>query len=157
MNTPWRTLLVATGFATLVTGVQAQMHSPMVDRSEMFEMHRSNPARMEARLIRDLDALKRKLHLTPTQEAAWTNFAAAMKPPMTALMPFPDRSDMDKLTTPERIDKMKQLRTQHQETMKPFMDQRDEAIKTFYAALDAQQKKIFDAAHTDMRHNLMNY
>lgn len=157
MKTPWNSLLAGTSFAIFAASTQAQMHSPMVDHSEMSAMHSSNPARMEARLNRHLNTLKRKLHLTPTQEAAWTNFAAAMKPPMTALMPFPDRREMDKLSTPERIEKMKQLRAQHQETMKPFMDQRDEAIKTFYAALDAQQKKTFDAAHADMRHSPMHY
>lgn len=150
MKTPWKTLLIVAGLAALGAGAQAQMHSAMDDHDGMFEMHHMTPARMEARITRHLSELKSKLHISASQEPAWTAFAAAMKPPATTLMPFPDRAEMEKLSTPERIDKMKQIRTQHQEAMKPFMDQRDEAIKTFYAALDTAQKKTFDAEHAHM-------
>ncbi len=150
MKTPWKTLLVVSSLAALGAGAQAQMYSSMDGHAGMFETGPMNPAHMEERMNHHLGELKRKLHINASQEPAWTAFTIAMKPPAAALMPFPDRAEMEKLTTPERIDKMKQLRAQHQELIKPFMDQRDDAIKTFYAALDAQQKKIFDTEHAHM-------
>jgi len=153
MKTPWKTLLIAGSLAAFGLGAVAQMGHPMDEHAGMFEMHHGHtitPQRMEARINKHLTELKGKLHITASQEPAWAAFTAAMKPPITMLAAMPDRAEMDKLTTPERIDKMKQLRTQHQEAMKPYMDQRDEAIKTFYAALDAQQKKTFDAEHSRM-------
>lgn len=122
----------------------------MDDHAGLADMHHMNPAHMEVRINHYLGELKHKLHIGGSQETAWTAFTTAMKPPLAALTPFPDRAEMEKLTTPERIDKMKRIRTQHQEAMKPFMDQRDEAVKTFYATLDAAQKKTFDAEHAHM-------
>ena len=134
-------------------GASAQMGYPMDGHEGMFGMHHGqtfSPERMQARVTKHLEELKRKLHITASQEPAWATYTAAMKPPATMPMAMPERAELDKLTTPERIDKMRQLRSQHQEVMKPFMDQRDEAIKTFYATLDATQKKTFDAEHTHM-------
>ena len=131
----------------------AQMGYPMDGHESMFGMHHgqtSSPERMQARVTKHLKELKRKLHITASQESAWASFTAAMKPAGTLPIAMPDRAELDKLTTPERIDKMRELRTQHQEAMKPFMNQRDEAIKTFYATLDAAQKKTFDAEHGQM-------
>ena len=70
-----------------------------------------------------------------------------MKPPARLDTRYPDRAEMDKLTTPERIDKMRALRTEHMTAMNAAMDKREEATKTFYAALNAEQKKVFDAEH----------
>ena len=75
---------------------------------------------------------------TPAQEGAWNAWTAAMKPP--ANLQRPNREEMAKLTTPERIDRMRQLRTQRQAEM----DKRADATKSFYAALNADQKKVFD-------------
>lgn len=153
MKTPWKTLFVAGSLAAFGLGAMAQMGHPMDGHEGMFAMHHGqhlSPERMQAQVTKHLEELKRKLHITASQEPAWASFTAAMKPPSTMPMALPDRAELDKLTTPERIDKMRQLRTQHQETMKPFMDQRDEAIKTFYASLDAAQKKTFDTEHAHM-------
>jgi len=150
MKTPWKTLLVAGSLAAFGLAAMAQMGPHMDGHESVFGMHHgqaTTPERMQARMAKHLAELKRKLHITASQEPAWAAFASAMKPPAAMLTAMPDRAEMEKLTTPERIDKMKQLRTQHQEAMKPFMDQRDEAVKTFYAALDAQQKKTFDTEH----------
>jgi hypothetical protein len=155
MKTPWKTLFVAGSLAAFGLGAVAQMGHPMNDHAGMFDMHREHamtPQRMEARMTKHLAELKRKLHITASQEPAWTAFTTAMKSPAAMAMTPPDRTEMAKLSTPERIDKMKQLRTQHHEAMQPYMDQRDEAIKTFYGVLDAQQKKTFDAEHTAMMH-----
>ena len=114
-------------------------------------MHgRMDPAKMEAMVAKHLADLKTKLKITPAQEGAWTTFAAAMKPPARMEHTRPDPAEMEKLTTPERIDKMRALRTQRMTEMQAQRDKREEATKTFYATLDADQKKVLDAAHTKM-------
>lgn len=158
MKTPWKNLLIVASLALVGVGALAQKHSAIGEHAGMFDMHHMGSTHMEERVNRHLNELKRKLHIKASQEPAWTTFGTAMKPPTAALMPSPDRAEMEKLTTPERIDKLRQLRTQHHEAMKPFMDQRDEAIKTFYATLDSAQKKTFDAEHSHMmRRGPMNY
>ena len=160
MKTPWKTLLVAGSLTACGLAAMAQMGPPMDDHAGMFEMHREHgmtPEHMQARITKHLSELKRKLHITASQEPAWATFTAAMKPPAHVALVPPERAELEKLSTPERIDKMKQLRTQHQEAMKPWMDQRDDAIKTIYGALDASQKKTFDAEHAAMMHRGANH
>ena len=76
---------------------------------------------------------------TPDEEAGWNNYNETMKPPANAK--WPDRDEMDKLSTPERLDKMRELRKQRDDAM----DRREAATRTFYAKLTAEQKKSFDA------------
>lgn len=99
-------------------------------------------ARMQERrkdhMARHAADLKAKLKLTPEQENAWKDYAAAMKPP--AQPPRPNRGEIDKLSTPERLDKMRELRKQREAEF----DKRDAATRTFYGTLSAEQKKIFD-------------
>lgn len=109
-----------------------------------------DPAKMEAMIAKRHAALKAKLKITAEQEAAWTTFAAAMKPPSAMTHKRPDRAELDKLSTPERIDKMRALRTERMAAMNAEMDKRDEAVKAFYATLNAEQKKVFDAEHARM-------
>ena len=90
-------------------------------------------------------ALKAQLKLTAAQEAAWTAFVDAHKPPAGMMDRQAAMADMAKLTTPERIDKMKELRAQHMGEMTAAMDKRAEATKTFYAVLTPEQQKVFDA------------
>ncbi len=96
--------------------------------------------RAEMRAKRQAD-LKAQLKIEASQEAAWSAFTASMTPPAGAR---PDRAamhaEMQKLTTPERIDKMKALHAQRDAEM----SKRADAAKTFYAALNADQKKVFD-------------
>lgn len=98
-----------------------------------------DPAKMAERMAKRQAELKQKLAITPAQEGAWTAWTASMKPP--ANLQRPNREEMAKLTTPERIDRMRQMRAQRQAEM----DKRADATKTFYAALNADQKKVFDA------------
>lgn len=116
---------------------------------------RMDPAKREAMVAKRQAELKAKLKITAEQEGAWTSFTTAMKPP--ARMDHhkrPDRAEWDKLTTPERIDKMRVLRTQHMGERTVAMDQRADATKAFYAALNADQKKVFDAEFARMgRHH----
>lgn len=114
--------------ASGMPGPGGGMRGPMMD-----------PARMQQRHEQRMAALKQALQLTPAQEGAWSTFAGAMRPPQ---MPAKaDREAMAKLTTPERIERMKAMRQQRQAEM----DRRADATLTFYAALDAEQKKRFDA------------
>mgnify|MGYP000854560300 FL=1 len=124
--------------------------SPMQPGGKMGMRASRDPARMEAMMAKRHADLKAKLKLTAEQEGAWTTFTAAMKPPARLDTKYPDRAEMDKLTTPERIDKMRALRSEHMTAMNAAMDKREEATKAFYAALNAEQKKVFDAEHARM-------
>ena len=105
-----------------------------------------DPARMQARMEKRQAALKAELKLTPAQEAAWTTFTAALKPPADLLAKRPDFAELAKLSTPQRIDQMKALHTQRQSEMNAVMEKRGEATKVFYATLAPEQQKVFDAA-----------
>jgi Spy/CpxP family protein refolding chaperone len=110
---------------------------------------RHDPARMQARFAQRQAALKAKLKITPAQEGAWSSYSAAMQPPARSGANRPDRAalraELEKLSTPERIDRMRTLRSQRMSEMSAAMDKRGEAIKTFYAALNPEQKKVFDS------------
>jgi hypothetical protein len=98
-----------------------------------------DPAKMQERMAKRQAELKQKLAITPQQEPAWNTWTAAMKPP--ANLQRPNREEIAKLSTPERIDRMRALRTARMAEM----DKRADATKAFYAALNADQKKVFDA------------
>ena len=109
-------------------------------------MGKMDPAKLQAMMDKRHAALKAELKITPAQEAAWTSFTDAHKPPAGMMdKQRPAMADVAKLTTPERIDKMKELRTQHMAEMTAAMDKRAEATKAFYAALTPEQQKTFDA------------
>lgn len=113
-------------------------------------MGHRDPAKMEQMHAKRLADLKAKLKITATQEAAWSSFAEAMKPPMGMVGKRPDRAEMDKLSTPERLDKMRALHKEHMAAMDAAMDKRSEATKALYAALTPAQQKIMDAEHARM-------
>ncbi len=109
-------------------------------------MGHHDPAKMQARIAQHQVDLKAKLKLTPAEESAWTTYIASMQPRAHGARPTPEqRAEFDKLTTPERVDKMRALRTQRMAEMSHAMDKRGDATKTFYAALNAEQKKVFDS------------
>jgi hypothetical protein len=97
-------------------------------------------ARMQERMQRRMEGLKRILQITPAQEGAWNTWAAAMKPSAQMMQMRGQRHELERLTTPERIDRMRQLRTQRNAEM----DRRADATKTFYAQLTPAQQKAFD-------------
>ncbi len=113
-------------------------------RQDMREGGRegASPERMQQHMARRHADLKAKLKIEPSQEAAWTTFTEAMKPPAdmhkrrTAI-----RDELQKLSSPERIDRMRALRTERQAAV----DKRGDAVKTFYATLNPEQKKVFDS------------
>jgi hypothetical protein len=150
MKTVFKSLLLATALAGAGAGVFAQSGNAMDNHGDMMgkaHMYHMDPAKMEAQINRHLSELKAKLKLAASQESAWSTFAAAMKPDFAQMPARPDRAELEKMTTPERIDKMRALRAEHMTHMNTEMDRRDDAVKSFYAALNAEQKKIFDSEH----------
>lgn len=141
------TAIAAAGFSASAQAMMGGSHGPM---GEMGHKGQRDPARMEQMMARHLDTLKAALKLSPAQEAAWTTFAASMKPAKGAMPKRPDMAELQKLPTPERLDKMSELHKQHRTEMDAAMAQRNEAIKTFYASLSPEQKKTFDADHARM-------
>lgn len=121
---------------------QGGMHGGM----EGAPMGNMNPAKMQARMDQRAAALKAQLKLSPAQEAAWTTFTAAMKPPAAMMANRPDHAALATLPTPERIDKMKAFHTQRMADMSAAMSQRGEAAKAFYAVLTPEQQKVFDVS-----------
>ncbi len=100
-----------------------------------------DPAKMQQMMEKRQADLKATLKIQPAQEAAWTAFTAAHKPPAgMAQRRDAMRASMEKLSTPERIDHMKAMRAQRDAEM----DKRAQATKDFYAVLTPEQKKTFD-------------
>ena len=123
-----------TGLTLAQTAPEAKTSGPRAER--MDKMH----AKMGERHAKHLADLKGKLRLEAGQESAWAAFEQSMQMPGKP-MARPDRAAMDKLTTPERIDQMQAHKAQRDADMQRHAD----ATKTFYAALNASQKKVFDA------------
>lgn len=150
-------LLACAGFATSAqtTAADAAQTPAMAasgakHRAMGMQHGKHDPAKREAMFAKRSAELKTKLKITADQESAWTSFTTAMKPAARMDHQRMDRSEMEKLTTPERIDKMRAMHTQHMTERTAAMDKRSEATKTLYAALNADQKKTFDAMHANM-------
>lgn len=94
--------------------------------------------RWQQRMARHAAELKAELKLSAEQEAAWASYLAALKPPADGAPP--QRIDFSKLSTPERLDRMRELRQQRDAAF----ERHEAATRGFYAALNAEQRKIFD-------------
>jgi L-lactate utilization protein LutC len=131
--------LVAASFLLgLSTAALAQTASPTnTSASERFEKPHGHPAHKHGHHLSDLKA---KLKLTTSQELAWASYEQNMRSSKQDMMHSDDKR-LEKLTTPERLDQMQNHRTQ----MNIRMEKNAEATRNFYAALDADQKIIFDA------------
>lgn len=157
---PKRTLLAATLVAAFV-GVSAtaiaqgtaqapssppvtqsanpQAPTSQADAQKRTQRHAERMERMQKTMAERQAQLKSELKLTAEQEPAWNAFVARTQPPARMAHQGP-REDWSKLTTPERLDKMQAMKTERDARM----SQHTEAIKSFYAALNADQKKVFD-------------
>ena len=149
MNTTSRRILIAAVMATAgltamaqpgpgpaATGGPGWHHGPMG--------HHFDGERMQAFHAKRMATLKEKLKLSPEQESAWTAFNSATQPPKAPARP--DATEWSKLDTPARIDRMQALHNERSQHMTQVAD----ATKTFYAALNAEQKKIFDTETLQM-------
>ena len=136
-------LLLAGLVATFAAATMAQTPpTPAPDGKPGMQhrMGKHDPAKMKEFMAKRQAELKQKLAITPAQEGAWTAWTAALQPG-AARPERPSREEMAKLTTPQRIEQMRAQRAQRQS----LMDKRADATNTFYAALNADQKKVFDA------------
>ncbi len=104
---------------------------------------RQGHANREAQRAERMSALKAKLQLAPTQEAAWNAFVGAGQSGMKHA--GGDRKAMHaefaKLSTPERLERMQAM----SDMRRAKMAERAEAIKAFYTQLTPVQQKVFDA------------
>ena len=96
-------LALAGVLAAAAGSALAQMDGAMMGPDGMRHGDSAKMAQMHAKHLTDLKA---KLHITPSQESAWTTFTDTMKPPASRMDKRPDPAELDKLPTPERIDKM---------------------------------------------------
>jgi len=107
-------------------------------------VERGDPARhfeqMQQRRTQRLAALKDKLKLDPSQESAWSAFAAAQQPGERHAQ-RPSREDLAKMTTPQRLDLMQQRQAERSAAF----GKRADATRIFYAALKPEQQQTFDA------------
>lgn len=95
-------------------------------------------------------ARQQKLHdqlqLTPSQNAAWTTYTAAIKPAVRGERPA--RGEWKTLPAPQRMEKRIDMARQHIARM----ETRLAALNAFYAVLTPEQKKVFDANSMSRRH-----
>lgn len=98
--------------------------------------------------------LREQLKLTPSQDAAWATFAAAIEP--AARGERPAHADWKSMPAPQRMEQRIEMARQHVTRM----ETRLAALNTFYAVLTPEQKKVFDAnsmghGGRHMRHHKM--
>ena len=134
------------GSASLLAAAQpAQGTPPAANPTAPHRRMAERMERMQAGQSKRLQELKAKLQLTPEQESAWSSYTAALQTrPAHWAEHEQQHQELSRLSTPERIDRMKNLRAQHQSEMNALMDRRGEATKNFYAAINPEQKKVFD-------------
>lgn len=146
MNHLRSSLVGAALLACLAAGATAQTPAaapPGSGTAAQAQTHRDagfDSARRMERFEQRMAELKRTLQITAGQEAAWSSFAHAMRPP--AQRQRPDREALARMATPDRIDHLRALRGERMAEM----DRRGEATKAFYATLTAEQQKVFDEA-----------
>lgn len=121
-----------TGDAPGHHGMEAPCGHRMVDK----DMGAMRSARMSA--------IKKRLHLTPEQDAAWNQWQESTKPMDGMGHPDIKKGDWAGLTTPQRLDKMRSMHEEHSQRMAQAMARHAEATKTFYASLTEAQQKTFD-------------
>jgi protein CpxP len=145
MSPKSRSLIAATLLAAFGVATQAQMPPPPppgagMPHAQMHEQHMQQMQQhMQQRHQRRMDGLKRILQVTPQQEGAWNNWAAAMRPVPKAQQHH-NREEFARMATPERLDRMRQMRAQRNAEQ----DRRADATKAFYAQLTGPQQKAFD-------------
>lgn len=116
------------------------MDAPMIQQMRQVRMHRAHDEAQRQEIF------KAQLKLTPSQEAAWAVFMAAIKPPHNPTPHSrPSQVEMAKLSTPERLEMMQSMHSKRMAEMTSRMGKRVEAVKAFYAQLSSDQQKVFDA------------
>lgn len=145
MKSVRKQLVLASLLAAIAGGAMAQPAPGNPPEHAPHGMRQHDPAKMQARMEQRQAELKAKLQITAAQEAAWSAFTTAMKPPAD-LPARPDHAEFARLTTPERIDRMQAMKARRDAEMA----KRADATKTFYAALSPEQQKVFDSESLHM-------
>jgi hypothetical protein len=106
--------------------------------------------RMEERRAARLKALHDVLGIRPDQEAAFSAYAAAIRPPERAPGQRPgrmggDRGALANLTTPQRLDQMAQRMEERSARWHEAFQRRAAATKALYASLNPEQQRAMDA------------
>lgn len=114
------------------SGAQAQPH-------QQHQQHQQRHGQWGERAAARQQQLHDKLQLTPSQNAAWATYVAAIKPAPRAQAG--QHGDWKALPAPERMEKRLEMAKQHL----AHMETRLAALKAFYGVLTAEQKKVFDA------------
>jgi len=116
---------------------QAEPHGPRPAAAQFQAMREAH----ERQRVQDLKTI---LRLRPDQEPALTAFLQSHKPPGPGDRPDrhgPPGAPPAPMTTPQRLDEMARREAEHAQAGQ----RRTEAARTFYAALDGQQRQVFDA------------
>jgi Spy/CpxP family protein refolding chaperone len=123
--------IAAATAASTPVWAQAEPQGPHAGDAR-FQAMREAHARQRAQDLRTI------LRLRPDQEPALTAFLQSRTPPGP-----PERhgAPPQALTTPQRLDEMAWREAEHAQARQ----RRTETVRTFYAALDAQQRQVFDA------------
>lgn len=100
-------------------------------------IHSASAQRDAGHFEKRMATLHTNLKLTATQESAWHDFAAKIKP---ADMAHHEHQDWTKLSTPDQLDRM----VEHMKAHETQMAEHATAIRTFYETLKPEQKKTFD-------------
>ena len=139
---PTSSLLILAATLAVSTGAQAQPGP----RAPSPEMQAMRVAHMQQRAA----DLRTVLRLRPDQEGAFQAFLKSIGPPpgmhgMSGMSGMHEMSGMSgppkAISTPERLDEMAKRR----DAREAEGQRRVEALKTFYAALNTEQKQVFDA------------
>jgi hypothetical protein len=148
------TLMAATGTLAWAQASPNQTPGPDVS-SQHHSMWKPDAAHRQAKFAKHMAKLKDKLKITDSQEAAWSSFSDAIKPPAQTPM-HANMAEFEQLNTPERIDRMQAMH----ESQAARMNQRAQATKAFYAQLNPDQQKVFDTESLRMMkhmHQMMSH
>jgi Spy/CpxP family protein refolding chaperone len=146
---PSRVVLLSLALSA-VSGVALAQPAPPPPGGPGAERGHWDPAKMrehrEARHAERDKALHDVLGIQPTQEAAFTAFTSAMKPPEWRHEGGRDGAAPPMaMTTPERLDRMKAEMDKRFAAMREAFDRRAEATRALYAVLDPRQRAAMDA------------
>ena len=137
MNTLRKSFIIGMTVLALGAGtLSAQAH----DTNTQGAHHGQMKAKWGERAAKRSAALHDTLKLSGEQEAAWAAYTAAIKRPERAPRNVADRAAWKAMPAPERMAKRLDMSRQRL----AMMETRLAATTTFYAALNAEQKKVFD-------------
>ena len=138
MNVFRKSILI--GFTVLgMAAAHAQDTAPAAGRHGDAASVEQRQAKMSEMYAKRQAKLHDQLKLTAQQEAAWTNYQAAIKPAMGGGA-RPDRAAFVKMSAPDRLSKMIEMTKQREATMQTQLT----AMTAFYGQLTAEQKAAFD-------------